>query len=284
MDSGYMKQIRKRILAAEDGTTFATSDFADIADSATVRQSLNRLVQAGILQRILRGIFVKPKFCSTLNEFVEVNPDAVAKTLARTYHCLPVNQIFTWNEVGHMPKGKYLLMHSMIYRTQLLLECNLTLPEHTFYVDNIFAFDPLPYVQNMYYLDTNFYRYFIGRDDQSVNETVMIRRIDQQLRVNKLMVNSYTSCGSMNKRTRAYMISYLDIITTISSIMLIRSGTKEALDKKKELLEYIRSTNRALYGKLRHSLMGNFMNLPGRGGRKVSVAAYKLCQKFYGFN
>ena len=40
----------------------------------------------------------------------------------------------------------------------------------------------------------------------------------------------------MNKRTRAYMISYLDIITTISSIMLIRSGTKEALDKKKELL------------------------------------------------
>ena len=165
-----------------------------------------------------------------------------------------------------------------------LLECNLTLPEHTFYVDNIFAFNPLLYVQNMYYLDTNFYRYFIGRDDQSVNETVMIRRIDQQLRVNKLMVNSYTSCGSMNKRTRAYMISYLDIITTISSIMLIRSGTKEALDKKKELLEYIRSTNRALYGKLRHSLMGNFMNLPGRGGRKVSVAAYKLCQKFYGFN
>lgn len=86
MDSGYMKQIRKRILAAEDGTTFATSDFADIADSATVRQSLNRLVQAGILQRVLRGIFVKPKFRSTLNEFVEVNPDAVAKTLARTYH------------------------------------------------------------------------------------------------------------------------------------------------------------------------------------------------------
>ena len=219
-----------------------------------------------------------------ISNFVYEKQGATRKKVMQYRHCLPVNQIFTWNEVGHMPKGKYLLMHSMIYRTQLLLECNLTLPEHTFYVDNIFAFDPLPYVQNMYYLDTNFYRYFIGRDDQSVNETVMIRRIDQQLRVNKLMVNSYTSCGSMNKRTRAYMISYLDIITTISSIMLIRSGTKEALDKKKELLEYIRSTNRALYGKLRHSLMGNFMNLPGRGGRKVSVAAYKLCQKFYGFN
>lgn len=86
MDSGYMTQIRERILSAEDGTTFATSDFADITDSATVRQSLNRLVQAGILRRVLRGIFEKPKYSSVLNEFVEVNPDAVAKTLARTYH------------------------------------------------------------------------------------------------------------------------------------------------------------------------------------------------------
>ena len=233
------------------------------------------------LYELLRG----PQTVDLLiSNFVYEKQGATRKKVMQYRHCLPVNQIFTWDEVGHMPKGKYLLMHSMIYRTQLLLECNLTLPEHTFYVDNIFAFDPLPYVNNMYYLDTNFYRYFIGRDDQSVNETVMIRRIDQQLRVNKLMVNSYTSCGNMNKRTRAYMISYLDIITTVSSIMLIRSGTKEGLDKKKELLEYIRSTNRVLYGKLRHSLMGNFMNLPGRGGRKVSVAAYKICQKFYGFN
>lgn len=48
LDSGYMKQIRERILSAEAGTIFATSDFADVADSATVRQNLNRLVQAGI--------------------------------------------------------------------------------------------------------------------------------------------------------------------------------------------------------------------------------------------
>ena len=262
-------------IANATGLYFKVVDSDDWVDEESYHKILAKL------RELVGGSTTLDMFISN---FVYEKQGAARKKVMQYRHCLPVNQIFTWNEVGHMPKGKYLLMHSMIYRTQLLLECNLTLPEHTFYVDNIFAFDPLPYVQNMYYLDTNFYRYFIGRDDQSVNETVMIRRIDQQLRVNKLMVNSYTSCGSMNKRTRAYMISYLDIITTISSIMLIRSGTKEALDKKKELLEYIRSTNRALYGKLRHSLMGNFMNLPGRGGRKVSVAAYKLCQKFYGFN
>ena len=69
-----------------------------------------------------------------ISNFVYEKQGATRKKVMQYRHCLPVNQIFTWNEVGHMPKGKYLLMHSMIYRTQLLLECNLTLPEHTFYV------------------------------------------------------------------------------------------------------------------------------------------------------
>lgn len=121
----------------------------------------------------------------------------------------------------------------MIYRTELLHECGLELPKHTFYVDNLFAFEPLPYVQNMYYLDVNFYRYFIGRDDQSVNERVMIKRIDQQIRVNKLMADAFHRCQFSNKHLKKYMLSYLDIITTVSSIMLVRAGTQEALDKKK---------------------------------------------------
>lgn len=219
-----------------------------------------------------------------ISNFVYEKQGATRKKVMQYRHCLPVNQIFTWNEVGHMPKGKYLLMHSMIYRTQLLHDCGLELPKHTFYVDNLFAFEPLPYVKNLYYLDVNFYRYFIGRDDQSVNEKVMIKRIDQQIRVNKLMVDAYIKCGNTNRRLKAYMFSYLDIITTISSIMLIRANTEESLQKKKELLDYIKSENRAVYNKLRHSLFGRVMNLPGRGGRKMSVAAYKISQKFYGFN
>ena len=103
-------------------------------------------------------------------------------------HALPQDKIFGWNEVKHFRKGQYILMHSVIFRTKLLKECGLKLPEHTFYVDNIFVFEPLPFVKNMYYLDVNFYRYYIGREDQSVNENVMIGRIDQQIKVNKIMV------------------------------------------------------------------------------------------------
>ena len=51
------------------------------------------------------------------------------------------------------------------------------------------------------------------------------------------MVDAYINCGNTNKRLKEYMFSYLDIITTISSIMLIRANTEESLQKKKELLE-----------------------------------------------
>lgn len=205
----------------------------------------------------------------------------------RYKHAMPVNQVFTWEEIKHFHKGQYILMHSVIFRTKLLRECGLKLPEHTFYVDNLYVFEPLPYVKNMYYLDVNFYRYYIGRSDQSVNEEVMIGRIDQQIKVNKLMIdyivenkNKITS----NKKMYHYMMSYLDIITTVSSILLIRSDTQENLQKKKELWDYLKKKDWILYRKLRYGLLGHCTNLPGRGGRKISVEGYKICQRFFNFN
>ena len=208
------------------------------------------------------------------------------KKVIKYGNALPQGRMFTWNEIGHLHKGQYILMHSVIYRTKLLKECGIHLPEHTFYVDNIYVFEPLPYVRNMYYLNVNFYRYYIGRSDQSVNEKVMMGRIDQQIRVNKLMADYYIAKRATltNKKMRKYMLSYLDIITTISSILLIRIGDEEALGKKKELLNYIKQKDRSVYKKLRYGLLGNCMNLPGKTGRWISVEGYKICQKFFGFN
>ena len=222
-----------------------------------------------------------------ISNFVYEKQGATRKKVMQYRHCFPTNQIFGWDEVRHMKKGQYLLMHSMIYRTKLLHDCGMELPKHTFYVDNLFAFEPLPYVKNLYYLDVNFYRYYIGRQDQSVNETVMISRIDQQIRVTKLMIDYLVGRKSelvKNRRLYQYMRNYLEIIMTVSSVLLIRSGTTEHLEKKKELWEYLKGKDKRLYLWMRNGIMGGTMNLPGRGGRKISVEGYKICQKLFGFN
>ena len=71
---------------------------------------------------------------------------------------------------------------------------------------------------------------------------------------------------------------------TVSSVLLIRSGTEENLEKKKELWKYLKSQDRGLYFYLRNGIMGSTMNLPGKGGRKISVDAYHICQKIFKFN
>lgn len=196
----------------------------------------------------------------------------------------PIDQVFTWDDVKFLHVGQYILMHSVIYRTQMLKDCGLELPKHTFYVDNIYVYHPLPYVKKMYYMDVNFYRYYIGRTDQSVNEKVMIGRIDQQLRVNKILIDDCDVWKIKNKKLRNYMLSYLEIMMTVSSILAIRSKQPENLAKKKELWQYLKAKDIRSYKKIRRSIMGNTMNLPGEGGRKISVAAYKIAQMVVGFN
>lgn len=206
------------------------------------------------------------------------------KKVMRYGNVLPEKQVLGWNDIGRFRKGQYILMHSVIYRTGLLHECRLDLPRHTFYVDNLYVYVPMRHVKSLYYLNVNFYHYFIGRDDQSVNEPVMIKRIDQQIRVNKLMLDTVDLRKVGNARLRRYLYNYLEIITIVSSILLIRSGTKENLAKKRELWAYIKAEAPWIYSRLRRGMMGQVMNLPGKLGRGIAVAAYRISQKLVGFN
>ncbi|MEI3279891.1 MAG: glycosyl transferase, partial [Eubacterium ramulus] len=97
-------------------------------------------------------------------------------------------------------------MHSVIYRTQLLRDCHLILPRHTFYVDNLFVYVPLPYVRTMYYLDVDFYRNILEERISPLMRKVMIQRIDQQIKVNKLMVDAYDIVEDTDRHLRHYML------------------------------------------------------------------------------
>ena len=206
------------------------------------------------------------------------------KKVIRYDNVLPENQIFKWEDIGHFRLDQYILMHSVIYRTEMLKLCQLELPKHTFYVDNIYVYYPLPHVRTLYYMNVDLYRYFIGREDQSVNEKVMINRIDQQLFVTKKMISMYELRLIGSKKLRKYMVNYLAIMMTVSSILCIRSKKKENFEKKKELWAYLKKKDYRTYMKIRYGILGQTMNLPGRSGRRVSSLAYTVARRLIGFN
>ena len=198
---------------------------------------------------------------------------------------LPEGRVFTWEEIGKFPPNKNILMHSVIYRTEVLRRSGMELPKHTFYVDNIFVYQPLPFVKSMYYMDLDLYRYFIGRADQSVNESVMVKRVDQQLRVTRHMIDCQDLDALRNeKRLRAYMLHYLSMMMAVSDIFLLLDGSDEAKAKRTGLWQYLKDhVSTGVYRAVRYNL-GGLTDLKFPGGDKLTLGVYRQLRKVFKFN
>ena len=259
------------------GLYYKVVDSDDWLDTDALQKVLARLHTL-----VTRGTAPDLMICNYVYEHTE---DGTSHTVRYT-NIFPQERLFTWMHVGHFRPDQNLLMHSVLYRTEVLRQCGMVLPKHTFYVDNIFVYQPLPWVKNMYYLDVDLYRYFIGRADQSVNETVMVGRVDQQLRVTYQMIDSHDlrEVAAQHKKLGRYMFSYLAMMMAISSIFLVIDGSPEALGKRTQLWEYLRTVDSGIYHKMKYRAVSAFTNFPGYQGRRLSVGLYRLARKIYKFN
>ena len=267
--------------AVNSGLSHASGKYFKVVDSDdwVDEDSLMKLLE------VIRG-FVREgsEVDMIVSNYVYEKAGMEHKKIIHYRNVLPQNEIFRWDDIGSFHLDQYILMHSVMYRTEMLKLCQLKLPKHTFYVDNIYVYYPLPHVRLLCYLDVDFYRYFIGREDQSVNEKIMISRVDQQIYVTKSMISMYDLRLIGSKKLRKYMINYLAIMMTVSSIVCIRSKNAENLQKKKELWKYLRQMDYKIFLKIRYGILGQTMNLPGRSGRKVSSMAYSVARRLIGFN
>ena len=247
-------------------------------------------LDTGALQKVLEKLRECARWENPLDlliaNYVYEHVEDNTQKVVNYKNVFPQDRVFTWEEMGRFRPSQYLLMHSVIYRTQLLRDCGLELPKHTFYVDNIFVYEPLPWVKSIYYMDLDLYRYFIGRADQSVNEKVMVGRVDQQLRVNRHMIEKpdLKEVKTKSPKLARYMTSYLSMMLTISSIFLNIDGSPEALGKRTELWEYLRTVDPKLHHKMKYRALSAFTLLPGYQGRKLTISVYRLARKIYKFN
>ena len=220
-----------------------------------------------------------------LANYVFDREDSDKKTVMRFKGAFPKGQPFTWDEVGHMGQSQFIMMHTIIYRREVLLKSGTELPKHAYYVDNIYAFQPLPYTKTIYYLDEALYHYRIGRADQSVNVQVQLKNIDQQIMVDKRITDIYVNRPQdLSKRLEKYLIAFLKLMYCATSAILLVGGTAEHLAKKEELWNYLKQADPVAYKKIRRSFMGGWMNIPTALGRKISVLGYKISQKIFAFN
>lgn len=151
---------------------------------------------------------------------------------------MPVDRLFGWNDVKKFRASSVLLMHSLLYRTEKLRQSGVRLPEHTFYVDNIFAYTPLPFMKTLYYMDIDLYHYYIGREDQSVTRENITKRYRQQIAVMKEMISAYgyAQIKAFPKGLCRYMLHCLSVVM-ILTLMFTTSGRDERDEREAQLNE-----------------------------------------------
>ena len=272
-NGGHGSAINRGLELAQ-GEYFKVVDSDDWFDQSAYRRAISTLhSQEGIDLLIVNYVY-------------EYFYNGTRKTV-RYGNVFPRDRVFGWNDTARFRVSQMLLMHSMIYRTQLLRNCGLRLPEHTFYVDNIFAYQPLPYVKNMMYIDCDLYRYFIGRPDQSVNTPVMIKRIDQQLLVTRTMVKAYNLYDDIsNDSLRRYMFHYLSMMVSVSLVHLNMSDNPADDNKGTELWEFIKNYDERTYETIHHNFLNLCIRAAGKchDGRRLTSKGFRICRHIYKFS
>ena len=210
---------------------------------------------------------------------------AFSTAAVRYQNLLPEHKMVGWADMKPSKRWQQLMMHALTYRRQLLIDMDFHMPEHCFYVDNIFAYKPLPLVQRIYYLNLDLYQYFIGRENQSVQDATLMRNKDQHVRVNHLLIEAWdlSEIEKISPSLYHYMFNYLEIMTVISSVILYKSDDPEKKEKFDALWEKMQERNPACYEELRKGILGRYLLSRGEFGRKTALLVYKLARKMLGY-
>ncbi len=191
----------------------------------------------------------------------------------------------TWEETRPFHIWNQFMIHSLIYSVQFLRENHVVMPEHTFYEDNIYIYQPLGKTRKILYHHAPLYGYCVGRVDQSIDEKNMLKRLDQATNIAKMMITSYSmeELNRMPKHLREYLINNAcgQLFTTCALQFI--ENTERSHGMNRELWQTIRDFDPALYRRLRRNPLGRVTCLPGRAGEKFLVFLYRMGRKMIKF-
>ena len=150
-------------------------------------------------------------------------------------------------------KKDFMIMHTVIFKTEVIRKSNLSLPEHCLYTDSIFAMFTMMYVNNIYISHIPIYIYRIGRAEQSISVESHIKHYKDHVTVSKEIINFYNKqYNILEKNKLKYLLDYsvMHIANTIVGFLLILNTRKENLYQIKEFDNYVKNENYLIYKKM----------------------------------
>lgn len=265
-------------LAASQGIYFKVIDSDDWADS----DALNRVVET--LRRLETQGGVDLLVCNYVYEHTD-NGD---RQVIRFGNALPEGRILSWEDTHRFRITQQLSLHSCIYRTEVVRKSGVRLPEHVFYEDNLFVYVPLAYVQRLYYLNADFYRYTIGRQGQSVAKEGLMRHSGDQRTVTLAVFAAYDekAIRRENPKLGRYLHHSMSFLMMLAVLFTRIRNTPEADAQVRDFWNQIVEIDLKRGKRMKYfSRAGVFLlSLPGAPGRLFCRVIYAISHRVVRFN
>ena len=113
----------------------------------------------------------------------------------------------------------------------------------------------------------------------------MVGRIDQQLRVTRIMMDAYHLYDDIEStKLRNYMLGYFTLMMAVCSIFSRLSDKPDAMDNCEALWLHLKAYDKRMYRKARMGVVGIATNLPTKVGEKFTLGIYRVASKLVKFN
>lgn len=169
---------------------------------------------------------------------------------------LPQKKVF---EFKIIPPNTYIAMHKVTYRSSIFQEFKYHQTEGVSYTDTEWIFHPMSKVNNVYYYPTLIYKYLAGREGQTMDDNVMLKRLNHE---EKGIMSMIDEIRTVNKECQAY--GYMDSLLNwrIARVYILYISNKNV---DFDLLSFDRnlySKDSRLYEQAQYTtLSSKFMNI-----------------------
>jgi len=177
-----------------------------------------------------------------------------------------------------------LTIHACTFRTEVMRKCGGELPRKVFYEDNLMVCRTLPYVERMFYMNVDLYRYTIGREGQSVQDDVSRRRYTHHIQIAETCFKSVDLDALTVRQHQQYMKHELFMLFCIATAFTRTNKSAEADAALEVMWKNCEAHNKKWADHFRKKSILLFAQAPGKVGQTLVGGAYKLANKVVRFN
>ena len=219
-----------------------------------------------------------------VTNYYYVHSDGIGDRSINYGSVLPAEKIFSWADTKPFRIHQMLTIHCCTFRTEMMRNSGMELPKHMFYEDNLMVTSQLPYIQRMYYMDADLYRYTIGREGQSVQQNVMMKRYSHQITATELCFAVCHLDEITEPLQKRYINHELFMMFGISILFTRLNKTDETDAALEAMWENCRKFDAKWANHFRSRTPLWFICIPGKFGRWFSGIVYHVANKVVRFN